>query len=160
MFQSATGWQQGGVHNPGAGKPLDIAGVRITFKVTGEETGGAFSVSEAMVPPHFAGVHPHVHRQMTQAFFMVEGTLAFMLNYETVTVQQGSFIFVPAGVVHQFWNPTAASAIFLAFLSPAGFEHYLEALARLPANGAAESPANTSKVESLGREYDIFSAFT
>jgi hypothetical protein len=44
----------------GEGRSLWVVGDRYTIKATGEETGGAFALVEALVPPG-GGPPPHIH---------------------------------------------------------------------------------------------------
>ncbi len=52
---------------PGGGKALWVAGDLITFKVVGEDTGGAFILAEDVTPPG-GGPPPHVHHREDETF--------------------------------------------------------------------------------------------
>ena len=117
------------VRSPCDGKALIVDGVPITIKVTGEESGGAFTVFESTVPAHFSGQPAHLHPRATTIFYIISGVLAFTVAEETVMVRQGCLVQVPPGLLHKFWNPTAAPATYLAYISPAGFEQDLITMA-------------------------------
>jgi len=121
--------QQYQVRSPCDGKVLIVNGVPITIKVTGEESDGACTVFESTVPPHFSGQPAHLHPHATTIFYIISGVLAFTLAEETLMVRQGSLVQVPPGLLHKFWNPTAAPATYLAYISPAGFEQESIAIA-------------------------------
>ncbi len=158
MSHPMTNHPQYKIYDPGQGETIEIGGARITRKVTGAETGDAFALVEVTVPPHFCGSSFHLHRQTTEAFYVVRGMLAFTLDQETIIIRQGSFILVQPGAIHRFWNPTAAPAAYLAFVAPGKAEGYYAALA---AQQAAQSPASTlDEVGALGMEYDYFPAPT
>jgi quercetin dioxygenase-like cupin family protein len=94
---------------PGGGRVYEQGGFRGAIKVD-EESGGRQCFSEWTVDAGDDGPPPHVHRQHQEAFFVVEGTLRFRAGEETFEAEPGSFIFIPAGVVHTFSNRTEAPA--------------------------------------------------
>jgi len=122
------------------GRRLSALGMAVTLKSISQDTGGAFGVMEAALPPHFHGVPPYWHACTTEAFYILEGTLAFTLDEETFTAGRGSFVLVPPRTVCEFWNPTASAATCLVLFAPAGLETYWEELAAALANGPIDSP--------------------
>src|SRR5215469_16795560 len=55
-------------------------------------------------PPVFiAPVHLHHHDD--EAWYVLEGALAFRLGHEQVEAAAGTLVFAPHGVAHTFWNP-------------------------------------------------------
>ena len=59
---------QGAAHVPaGEGKKLWVADELMTFVVSGEDTGGAYSLTDSVVPPH-GGPPPHIHHREDEAF--------------------------------------------------------------------------------------------
>lgn len=74
------------------------------------------------------GAEPHVHREHTDSFYVLEGELTFHLgpHLNTVPAPAGTFVAVPPSVVHGFDNDTAAQVRFLNFHAPSGgFADYL-----------------------------------
>ena len=55
----------------GEGRTVWVVGDRYTIKASGEDTGGAFALFEAIVPPQ-AGPPPHVHHREDEAFYFLE----------------------------------------------------------------------------------------
>jgi hypothetical protein len=54
----------------GEGKMLWVADELMTFKASGEDTGGAYSLTDSVVPPE-GGPPPHIHhREVDVAFWM------------------------------------------------------------------------------------------
>jgi quercetin dioxygenase-like cupin family protein len=95
------------------------------FLVTGAESGSAYFAMEAFVPPG-GGPPPHIHRNEDETFYIVEGTMDFLLCDEHVTGGPGDFVNVPRGTVHRFHNGgTTPSRMILTF-SPANMEHFFE----------------------------------
>jgi quercetin dioxygenase-like cupin family protein len=65
---------------------------------------------------------PHVHREHTDAFYVLEGELTFEIGREaeTITVSSGGFVFVPPGVAHSLRNNSDRSARWLTIHAPDG----------------------------------------
>jgi quercetin dioxygenase-like cupin family protein len=81
--------------------------------------------------PGERGPDPHVHREHTDAFYVLEGELTFPLGpgTERVRVPAGGFVAVPPNVVHSFVNEGSADACWLNAHAPdTGFAAYLRAL--------------------------------
>jgi Cupin domain len=72
----------------------------------------------------------HVHREHTDAFYVLEGALTFMVGpaAERVRVPAGGFAAVPPNVVHTYVNDGTAEARWLNMHAPdKGFADYLRA---------------------------------
>jgi quercetin dioxygenase-like cupin family protein len=101
------------------------------FLVTGAETGGAYFVMEAIVPPG-GGPPPHIHTNEDETFYVAEGECEFLLGEETITAGPGDFVNVPRGTVHRFRNAGAAPARLILTFTPANMEHFfIETLERV-----------------------------
>ena len=158
MFYSMADGQRWERQNSGATRTLLICGVPMTLRATGGQTGGVFALVEATVPPYFNGFGVHVHQTTTEAFYIVQGTLAFTLDEETSVVRQGSLTFVPPGKPHRFWNPSAAPATYLTYMTPAGAELYFEALAGLLDGQEQWPPTDMEPINTLGQVYDHYAS--
>jgi quercetin dioxygenase-like cupin family protein len=78
--------------------------------------------------PGERGPGPHVHHRHVDAFFIVEGELEFGLgpDVEAVRAPAGTFVLVPANVVHTFHNGSNSTARWLNFHAPStGFVAWL-----------------------------------
>ena len=78
--------------------------------------------------PGERGPDPHVHHEHTDAFYLIEGELTFVLGREAdrIPVTAGTFVAAPPDVVHTFFNEGSADAHFLNFHTPdKGFADYL-----------------------------------
>ncbi len=76
------------------------------------------------------GPDPHVHREHADAFWVLEGELAFTLGPEgdDVRAGPGGFVLVPPNLVHSFGNESQATARYLNFHVPdRGFAESLRA---------------------------------
>jgi quercetin dioxygenase-like cupin family protein len=95
------------------------------FLVTGEQTGGAYFVMEAVVPPG-GGPPPHIHRNEEETFYIVEGEADFRLGDRVVTAGVGDFVNVPRGTVHNFHNASDALLRMILTFTPANMEKFFE----------------------------------
>src|SRR5204863_440971 len=70
--------------------------------------------------PGEKGPDPHIHRQHTDAFYVLEGEVDFGLGPEITRITGGpeTFAGAPPNVVHTFKNSSDATAIFLNIHAP------------------------------------------
>ena len=100
------------------------------------------------------GPDPHVHREHTDAFYVLEGELMFSVgpDLEPVVVGAGGYVAVPPNVVHTFVNDSGADACWLNMHVPdTGFAEYLRALrdGREPDFDSFDPPADGGRPASL-----------
>jgi quercetin dioxygenase-like cupin family protein len=127
---------------PGEGAVVEMAGQTIRCQVIGEQTGGAMAVLEATLGPGLLCAPPHMHRREDEVLVLLEGELTVQVGERVIRAAPGEFVFMPRGVRHAFWNPVAAPARYLVFISPAGFEEYFRELApHFPPDGPPNVPA-------------------
>ena len=98
-------------------------GSLMTFLATGKETGGAFFLSEIMVPPG-GGPPPHIHHREDESFHLLEGALTVQVGGDTLAASAGDFVFLPRGIAHSFKNTGNVNARALVLITPAGLENY------------------------------------
>ena len=61
----------------------------------------------------------HVHHEDDEAWYVLEGALAFQLGDQIVEVEAGGVAFAPHGVAHTYWNPRQERARYLLIMTPA-----------------------------------------
>jgi quercetin dioxygenase-like cupin family protein len=98
------------VLRPGEGEPL--FGGRIVLKSALPE----LTITESFFPDARPGAAPHVHRGHADAFYVLDGHLAFLVDDEEHTLGPGGFVYAPPGVVHGFRSLSPAR--FLNFHTP------------------------------------------
>lgn len=94
------------------------------FKADGEETAGKYSISEWWLEPFTKGPGAHSHPE-DDVFFVIEGTMSFLIGDEWREAPQGSFVLIPGGVTHDFENRGAVRAGALNISSPGNFEQHM-----------------------------------
>jgi mannose-6-phosphate isomerase-like protein (cupin superfamily) len=117
----------------GAGGPA-----RAVVKASSDTTSGGFTMTDSTIAPGFPGPPPHWHREITDSFYVLEGTLTVRLGKELVEAEPGTYICVPPGNVHTFSNRGDSPVRFLNIASPAGWENYLRDLENLLKEGSPD----------------------
>ncbi len=110
------------VLEPGAGRTYDLGAMRGVFKADGAETGDRYCVSEWTLAPGASGPGPHRHEANEELFLVTEGTMSFLVGERWIEAPQGTFLRIPAGVMHDFANRTEAPATAFNVWLPGGFE--------------------------------------
>ena len=124
------------VSEPGKGRVVSFGDAgEATLKVVGRESGGTMSAYEFVIPPETAGPPLHLHRNWDEAFYVLEGEMTFLIDGRTSTVPAGSFVFIPRGILHTFWNEGTVPAKQLTVFTPAGIEEYFEEVTRVLEGG-------------------------
>ncbi|MAZ02130.1 MAG: cupin [Sneathiella sp.] len=113
---------------PSGGRRYDMGGMTSYFLADEAETESRYSISEWWLEPQENGPGPHSHENEDDIFFVLEGTVTFILDGEEIEAPKGSFLRVPVGVTHDFANRTAARAGFLNIFIPGGFERDMPAI--------------------------------
>ncbi len=98
------------------------------FKADGAETAGRYSISEWWLDPHTQGPGAHSHPE-DDVFFVLEGTMSFLVRDEWVDAPTGSFVLVPGGVTHDFENRGEKRAGVLNVSAPGDFEAHMPDIA-------------------------------
>ena len=131
-----------GVLKAGEGRSIWVVGDLYTIKASGEETGGAFALIEARVPPG-GGPPPHVHHREDEAFYVLEGELRFHVDGRDITAGAGSWVTLARGSLHHFKNVGDRPARMLIVVTPAGLERYFLEVGREAGDGDGEAVAPT-----------------
>ena len=137
------------VRGPDEGDTITVGASRAVFKVETGDGDDTFSLTETTLEPGFPGPVPHLHEQLLDSFYVLEGTLTLRLGDETRVAPAGSYGFVPPGNVHTFSNASSEPVRMLNLMAPAGFEQYLKEMAStLPAGSGPPDPALMAQIAS------------
>jgi mannose-6-phosphate isomerase-like protein (cupin superfamily) len=116
-----------------AGSPADVTypnGNRVRYLARGDETGGTYGLYHWEFAGPVSGPGPHLHRTMTESFYVLNGTVTIHEGRGWQRCGAGDFVHVPAGGVHGFRNEDGPAAMLLHFAPGAPREAYFEGLAR------------------------------
>ena len=147
-----------GVLQPGEGRTVWVVGDRYTIKTSGEDTGGAFALIEALVPPG-GGPPPHIHRREDEAFYLLEGELLFHVDGRDIAAGAGTWVTLAKGSLHHFKNIGDRPARMLIVVTPAGLERYFLEVGRAADQGDGETvaptPEDIEKLVAVAPHYGI-----
>ena len=118
---------------PEEGRSIPLGTFAMSLKASPQDTSGAFTLLEAQEPPHF-GPPMHIHHDAAEAFYVLEGEYRIFIGDDAWTCPAGSFIFIPAGVVHGF-RVGARPSRKLNLYTPAAMVGYFDELSAELASG-------------------------
>ncbi len=107
-----SGPQQGNFYQAGANE--------VYFKVTAEETNGAFELLEEVCQPGFLS-RMHRHDTRSQTFYIIEGKAELIIDGVAFEADAGSSIHMPAGVPHQIGSEGVMKMMMV--FAPGGMEN-------------------------------------
>ncbi|MFJ6728474.1 MULTISPECIES: cupin domain-containing protein [unclassified Streptomyces] len=117
---------------PGDGDDVGAIGLGIFVKLTGEDTKGAYSLFEYVVPPGLGGPPTHIHSREDELFVCTAGVATVELGGEVHRLRPGAALLMPRGVPHMFYNEGETETRIVAVVSPPGLENYYRDLSALP----------------------------
>lgn len=112
---------------PGEGRAYQMGRISAVFKADGSETSDRYSISEWWLEPNTKGPGPHSHTE-DDVFFVIEGTMSFLIGDTWTDASKGSFVLAPGGVIHDFENRSPARAGVLNISAPGGFEQHMSGI--------------------------------
>lgn len=124
------------------GQVLDnpVTGETLTFRATSQTTDGAAVRFDVRCEPQASGPPEHVHPTSRENFQLVAGQLRLRIGGQERILQAPATIDIPAGTPHTFWNDGPETASIAVSFEPAGtFEHFLETVYELAADGRTNS---------------------
>ena len=137
---------------PGAGASVAFDGLGVVFKLSGEDTGGAFAIVEHPLRPGALAGPPHTHANEDEFSVVLEGEVGVQVGDELFQAPTGTYIAKPRGAPHTFWNAGSQPARVIEIISPAGFERYFEELAGILTAGG---PPDVDRIMALAGRYGL-----
>jgi quercetin dioxygenase-like cupin family protein len=133
---------------PGEGPSQWVFGELVTYKTTGEQTGGAYSLFEVETPPG-SGPPPHIQHREDESFYVLEGDYEFLDEERTIRASVGSLIYVPKGNLHAHKNVGEGVGRLLVTQTPGGlYERFFESL-------IFEDQPDVARIPALAARYGI-----
>lgn len=115
-----------------ASKPEDIGvgnGVNFVRTIIRQnQMNNHFSCIEGYVAPRRIGPPIHLHKELDELMYVVEGTAGVMVEDEIFIIEKGGFVMRPHGLVHTFFNPSDKPMRFIDIFPNQNFEDYLEGM--------------------------------
>lgn len=123
---------------PDEGRRLQSGpGRDLLFKVTGEDTGGAFDYFTVEVAPK-GGPPLHVHHSQEEAIHVLKGRFKVRIGDELFHLEEKGFAYLPSEVPHAFLNLTDEPAEIVVVYTPGGGHKFYEELGPATRNGASD----------------------
>jgi quercetin dioxygenase-like cupin family protein len=136
----------------GQGHRLTVGNSEVIFKAVGSDTHGHLGLFENVIQPGGTAPALHIHKQMEEMFYVLEGEVEIKVGNQTIQGQPGAFVLVPRSTPHTFANLGTKPAKLLIMFTPGGErEKYFEGLAELLKDG--KKPDREALLE-LMRQFD------
>lgn len=110
------------------GRTYNCGKMTAIFKADENETNERYSVSEWWLEPFTDGVGAHQHEENDEVFYVLEGTVSFLVGDDWVSASKGAFLRIPAKTIHDFKNVSGIKAGVLNFFIPGGFERNMPSI--------------------------------
>lgn len=141
---------------PRAETQTRLADVLMTYKVGAQQTPGGIAVHEWELGPHRIGAPPHRHEHEDEIFHILQGEVTVMQDDDVITAGPGSYVVLPRGHFHTFWNASDEQARMLVILSPGNLETYFK---RASALFRQDGPPDLAEMGQLLQEYGLTMQF-
>jgi mannose-6-phosphate isomerase-like protein (cupin superfamily) len=145
-------------------EPLSNKGsMDIRVWVRSKATGGVYSCVECAVAPKVMGPPPHLHKELDELMYVLEGTATVMVENEVVEIAAGGWHFRPRNLRHTFWNSSDQPLRFVDMYFNQPFEDFLERIFHelTPEKGFPQGSEQRNKEhERLNEQYGLVYAPT
>lgn len=136
-------------------------GVDIKVIIHSGQTNMQLSNIEVALDPKKMGPPPHVHDELDELMYVLEGTATVMIGKEIYEVLTGGWLFRPHGIAHSFWNSHDTKLRFIDFFFNQNIEDYLEEIIhKIPAyikekNISRDAPEIAQRIAELDKKFGI-----
>jgi mannose-6-phosphate isomerase-like protein (cupin superfamily) len=138
------------VLEPGDGLKLQSGpGRNLIFKVTGEDTGGAFDYFIVEVAPK-GGPPLHVHHKQEETIHVLKGRYKIRIGDDIFYCNESGFAYLPSKVPHAFLNLTDEPGEIIVVYTPGGGHKFYEEFGPV-----ARSGADRTVIAALFEKYDM-----
>ncbi len=138
-----------------------LGNVDIRTIIHSKQTGKQISNVEVAVAPKQMGPSPHMHKDLDELMYVLEGTATVMIGKEIYEVEAGGWNFRPRRIVHSFWNASDKPLRFIDCFFNQNFEDYLEDLFHkiipemVEKNLNPTSPVIASQIAALDKKFGV-----
>lgn len=134
--------------------PISLGPITITFSVVAEESNGTVTVQRCDVRAGSGVPLAHSHDGFEETIYGLEGTCAFAVDGEEITIGPGDTLCIRRGAVHSFMAGDEDVA-FLAIATPGVFgpDYFLEL--RDVVRAAAGGPPDPAAMADVMRRHGL-----
>ena len=144
--------------DPQAGEKIWITGDTVKIKATAAETGGAYTMIEAIASPG-NGPPPHLHKNEDETLYVLDGDFEILNGDEhLMSAKPGALAFVPRRTVHRFRCIGDRTGRVLLVYTPGGIEGFFRESGRLAVRDGPAPPLDSAEIartEIAGRRYGL-----
>ena len=108
----------------------------LVFKLTGDDTNGAFDYFTVEVAPK-GGPPLHVHHKQEETIHVLKGRFRVRIGEEFFELDEGGFAHLPSETPHAFLNLTDEPGELIVVFAPGGGHRFFEELGPATRSGAA-----------------------
>ncbi|ROO85386.1 quercetin dioxygenase-like cupin family protein [Actinocorallia herbida] len=112
----------------------------VHYLATGASTGGQYGLYRWEMSDGAPGPAAHFHKTISEAFYVLDGTVGIYDGETWHDAAPGEFVFVPPGGIHAFRNAQGPATMLILFAPGAPREAYFEDLADIITNGTELTP--------------------
>ena len=141
-----------GIRRPSEQLIVLAAGDRYRFLATCEDTGGAYALWHAFIPP-LGGPPLHVHSREDERFDVLSGTVRFRVGDDTIDAAAGDSLFAPRGVPHAFRNLGDEPAEMLLHVTPGGLDAMFTEFGRV--TNDPDAPPEPATDDEIARIHEV-----
>ena len=125
------------------------------------QTNKQLSNVEVALAPRQMGPSPHLHKDLDELMYVLEGTATVLIDKEIYNVEAGGWNFRPHGIIHSFWNASDKPLRFIDCFFNQNFEDYLEDLFHkiipdmVKNNLTPTSPEIAKRIAALDKKFGV-----
>jgi len=135
--------------NTAEAPPIYFLGLPTLVRATGETTNGAFGLVENVMPSGFASPY-HTHHLEDEAFYVLDGEMAFVCGGRWTIAGPGAFVFGPRNIPHGFKVLGDGPARLLLLCTPGDFAQFVVEMSE-----PVPAPPDMAKLTALAAKYSI-----
>ncbi len=138
-----------------ADKAKRVGKMTFHFKVSADDTQGAYTVLEAVVPPD-SGSGLHRHWSYDEAARVLDGRFECYVDGEYRTLGAGQSVYWPRGAIHRFRSLGPKDGRIMFICSPGrGFEEFSERSSQPDVQTGTAVSGPATKFRAIASEYGI-----
>jgi len=122
----------------------------LVFKLTGDDTNGAFDYFTVEVAPK-GGPPLHVHHKQEETIHVLKGHFRVRIGEELFELDEGGFAHLPSETPHAFLNLTDEPGELIIVFAPGGGHRFFEELGPATRSGAA----NRTEIAAIFDRHDM-----
>jgi mannose-6-phosphate isomerase-like protein (cupin superfamily) len=140
----------------GAGTSFRLGRITLTFKTTAADSGGAYTLCEAVEPPG-SGAGLHRHPTYDETHIICEGRYQCRLGDRELELGPGEMMFAPRGTAHSIKSIGPDTGRELIISSPGGiFDAFIAEVAGPTNDSRGASPHGAAKdLRAIAAKYGI-----